>query len=258
MSIELAMPSTIFSSVIPFSSCLQSFPASGSFLMILFFTSSGQSIGASASASVLLMNIQDWFLLGLTGLISSQYKVLPRVLSNTLENANQETFTNPGSGLKESSYSLKTTSYWGTGPWVAKGTKTSCWPGRIWLSLSTNVLPLWQPLTDFTSLSPGFQGSFLRPLSSCHYMLKLGEVKVFWLFVWTINNALLYVVKSFLKRILQGKSEPPPPLSSRLAVRASPPDKLVCSFNIKTSFCAFCTTFPESFHVRTYVNIPIP
>ena len=56
--------------VVPFSSCLQSFPASGSFPMSQFFISGGQSIGASASASVLSMNIQDWFPLGLTGLIS--------------------------------------------------------------------------------------------------------------------------------------------------------------------------------------------
>ena len=55
---------TILSSVVPFSSCLQSFPASGSFPMNQFSTSGGQSIGASASASVLPMNIQDWFLLG--------------------------------------------------------------------------------------------------------------------------------------------------------------------------------------------------
>ena len=57
MSIELVMPSNISSSVVPFSSCLLSFPASGSFLMSQFFTQGGQSIGASASASVLLMNI---------------------------------------------------------------------------------------------------------------------------------------------------------------------------------------------------------
>ena len=56
---------TISSSVIPFSSCLQSFPASGSFLMSQFFPSGGESIGASASASVLSMNIQSWFHLGL-------------------------------------------------------------------------------------------------------------------------------------------------------------------------------------------------
>ena len=61
---------TISLSVIPFSSCLQSFPASGSFQMSQFFTSGGQIIGASASASVLPMNIQDWFPLGWTGWIS--------------------------------------------------------------------------------------------------------------------------------------------------------------------------------------------
>ena len=63
---------TISSSVIPFSSCLQSLPASGSFQMNQFFTSSGQSIGVSALASVLPMNIQDWFPLGWTGWISLQ------------------------------------------------------------------------------------------------------------------------------------------------------------------------------------------
>ena len=74
--------STISSSVIPFS-CLQSFPASGSFLVSWLFASVGQSIGASASASVLPMNIQDWFSLGLTGLIYLQSKGLSRVFSNT-------------------------------------------------------------------------------------------------------------------------------------------------------------------------------
>ena len=73
---------TILSSVIPFC-CLYSFPASGSFPMSQFFTSGGQHIGTSASASVLLMNIQDWFHLGWTGLISLQSKRLSRVLSNT-------------------------------------------------------------------------------------------------------------------------------------------------------------------------------
>ena len=73
---------TISSSVIPFS-CLQSFPASGSFQMSQFFASGGQSIGVSVSASVLPMNIQDWFPLGLTGLISFQSKGLSRVFSYT-------------------------------------------------------------------------------------------------------------------------------------------------------------------------------
>ena len=73
----------ISSSVVPFSSHLQSFPASGSFQMSQLFTSGGQSIGASASASVLPMNIQGWFPLGLTGLISLQFKGLSRVFSST-------------------------------------------------------------------------------------------------------------------------------------------------------------------------------
>ena len=74
---------TISSSVIPFSSCLQSFPASGSFLRSKFFASGGQSIGVSTSASVLPMNIQNWFPLGLTGLTSLWSKGLSRVFSNT-------------------------------------------------------------------------------------------------------------------------------------------------------------------------------
>ena len=74
---------TISSSVIPLSSCLQSFPASGSFQMSHFFTLGGQSIGVSASASVLPVNIQGWFPLGWTGWISLQSKGLSRVFSNT-------------------------------------------------------------------------------------------------------------------------------------------------------------------------------
>ena len=73
---------TISSSVVPFSSCLQSFPASGSFPMSQFFTSGGQSIVVSTSASVLQMNIHDWFPFGLTGWISLQSKGLSRVFSN--------------------------------------------------------------------------------------------------------------------------------------------------------------------------------
>ena len=75
--------STISSSVIPFSSCPQSFPASGSFQMSQLFESSGQSIGVSASTSVLPMNTQDWSPLGWTSWISLQSKGLSRVFSNT-------------------------------------------------------------------------------------------------------------------------------------------------------------------------------
>ena len=74
---------TISTSVIPFSSRLQTFPALGSFPMSQLFASGGQSIGVSASTSVLPMHIQDWFPLGLTGLIFVQSKGLSRVFSNT-------------------------------------------------------------------------------------------------------------------------------------------------------------------------------
>ena len=74
---------TILSSVIPFSSHLQSFPASRSFPMSRFFASGGQRTGASASASVLPMNIQDWSPLGWTGWISLQSKELSTVFSHT-------------------------------------------------------------------------------------------------------------------------------------------------------------------------------
>ena len=74
---------TISSFVVPFSSCLQSFPASGSFPMSQLFKSGGQSIGVSASTSVLPLNTQDWSPLGWTGWISLQSKGLSRVFSNT-------------------------------------------------------------------------------------------------------------------------------------------------------------------------------
>ena len=86
---------TISFSVVPFSSRLQSFPASGSFPISQFFASGGQSIWVSASASVLPMNIQDWFPLGLTGLISLQSKGLSRVFSNTTVQKHQFFGTQP-------------------------------------------------------------------------------------------------------------------------------------------------------------------
>ena len=83
MSIALVMPSNHLFLCVPFSSRLQSFPASGSFPVSWFFTSGGRSIGVSASASVLPMNIQDWFPLELTGWVSLLSKRLSRVFSNT-------------------------------------------------------------------------------------------------------------------------------------------------------------------------------
>ena len=83
MSIELVMPSNHLFSVVPFSSYPQSFPASGSFQMNQLFASGGQSIGVSASTSVLPMNTQDWSPLGWTGWISLQSMEFSRVFSNT-------------------------------------------------------------------------------------------------------------------------------------------------------------------------------
>ena len=86
---------TISSSVIPFSFCLQSFPASGSLPMSWLFTSGGQSTTASVSASILPMNSQAWFPLGLTGLISLQSKGLWRVFSSTTVRKHQFFGTQP-------------------------------------------------------------------------------------------------------------------------------------------------------------------
>ena len=85
---------TISSSVIPFSSCPQSLPASGSIPMSRFFASGGLSIGVSASESVLPMNIQDWSPLGWTGWISLQCKGLSRVFSN-IKFQKHQFFSNP-------------------------------------------------------------------------------------------------------------------------------------------------------------------
>ena len=95
LSIESVMPSNHSSFVVPFSSCLQSFWRSGSFPMSQLFASNGQNIGASVSASVLLMNIQDWFPLGLTSLILLLSKGLSRVFSNTAVQKHQLFGTQP-------------------------------------------------------------------------------------------------------------------------------------------------------------------
>ena len=98
---------TISSSVVPFSSCLQSFPALGSFPMIQFFASGSKNTGASALASVLPMNIQDWFPLGLTGFISLQSKGLSRVFSSTTVRKHQSFHAQPS--LWSSSHMYTTT-----------------------------------------------------------------------------------------------------------------------------------------------------
>ena len=82
-------PPTISYSVVPFSSCFQSFPVSGYLLRSKFFASDGQSIGVLTSSSVLPMNTQGWFPLGFTGLISLKSKGLSRVFSNTIVQKHQ-------------------------------------------------------------------------------------------------------------------------------------------------------------------------
>ena len=111
---------TISSSVIPFSSCLQSFPVSGSFSMSQFFASGSQSIGASASASVLSMNIQGWFPLGLTGLISLQSKGLSRVFSRTTIGKHQFFSLLYGPTLTSIHDYWKNHSFDHMGPWSAE------------------------------------------------------------------------------------------------------------------------------------------
>ena len=93
---------TISSSVIPFSSCSQSFPASGSFPMSQLFASGGQSIGVSDSTSVLPVNTQDWSPLGWSGWVSLQSKGLSRVFSNTTVQKHQ--FFSTQLSLQSNSY----------------------------------------------------------------------------------------------------------------------------------------------------------
>ena len=109
------------SSVVPFS-CIQSFPASGSFQMSQFFASSGQSTGVSASALVLPMTIQDWFPLQLTGWISLQSKGLSRVFSNTTVQKHQffgaQLFSQSNSHIH--TWLLEKPQPWIDGPLLAK------------------------------------------------------------------------------------------------------------------------------------------
>ena len=113
---------TISSSVIPFPSCLQSFPASGSFPMSQFFASGSQSIRVSASASVLPMSLQDWFPLGWTGSISLLSKKLSRVFSNTTVQKHQffGTQLSSQSNSRIHTWLLEKPGLWQDGPLLAK------------------------------------------------------------------------------------------------------------------------------------------
>ena len=130
---------TISSSVVPFSSCLQYFPASGSFQMSWLFISGGQCIRASASASDLPINIQGWFSLWLTGLLSLQSKGLSRVFSNNTVQKHQFFGTQP---------SLWSNSHIST--WLLEKTALTIWTfaGKV-MSLLFNT-----PLRFVTALLP--------------------------------------------------------------------------------------------------------
>ena len=121
---------TISSSVVPFSSCPQSLPASGSFQMSQLFASSGQSIGVSAATSVLPMNTQYWSPLGWTAWLSLQSKGLSRVFSNT-------TVQKHHSSVLSFLYSPTLTSYMTTGKTIALTRRT--FVGRV-ISLLLNIL----------------------------------------------------------------------------------------------------------------------
>ena len=140
----------ISSSVVPFSSCLQSFPASGSFLMSRLFTSGGLSIGASASASVLPMNVQDWCSLGWTGLILLLPKRLSRVYSSNIVQKHQ--FFGPQPCLWSNSTSIH-----------------DCWKNRSFACM--DLCPLYVLSTYLNTWS--------RFLLSQYYYLK-GSFRSYW------------------------------------------------------------------------------
>ena len=135
-------------SVIPFSSCLQSFPASGSFLISQFFTSGGQSIGTSASAPVFPMNIQDWLTLGLTGLISFLSKGLSRVFSNTTVQEHQ---------LFGAQLSLWSNSHIHTGYWKTIALTRQTFLDKV-MSLLFNMLSSWSQCFFREQVSFNFHG----------------------------------------------------------------------------------------------------
>ena len=183
---------TIWSSVIPVSSCLQSFPASESFLMSQHFTSGGQRIGASTS--VLPMNIQDWFPSGFTGLISLHSKRLSGVFSNTTVQKHQFF----GTSLLYGPTLTSTPDYWKNcsfdynGPLLAKSvcSFTACLTLCDPMDFSTPGFPIHHQLREPTQNScPLHQwchptiSSFVIPFSSrLHSFPASGSFPMSWFF----------------------------------------------------------------------------
>ena len=168
MSIESVMNPTISSSVVPFSSCPQSFPASGPFQMSQLFASGGQSIGVSASTSVLPMNTQDWSPLGWTDWISLQSRGLTRVFSNTTVQRHQFFFRKRI--LLHSAFFVVQLSH----PYMTTGKTTALtWQTFVdeVLSLLFNMLSrlviTFLPRSKFSSVSVGWQGSGVPGKDEC-------------------------------------------------------------------------------------------
>ena len=153
---------TITSSAIPFSSCCQSFPASGSFQMSQLFTSGGQIIGVSASASVLPMNTQDWSPLEWTGWISLQSKGLPRVFSNTTPQFSSVQFSRSVVSDSLQPHGLQQAR--APCPSPTPGTCSKSCPSSWWChpTISSSVVPFSSCLQSFPA-SGSFQMSWFFP-----------------------------------------------------------------------------------------------
>ena len=155
------MPFNTSLSVVPFSSCLQCFPASGCFLMIQFFTSGGQSIGVSASASVLPMNTQDWSSLERTVWISLQSKGLSKVFSSTTVQKHQ--FFSAQLSSQSNSH-IHTWLLEKQGSVNTLVTQMFNETVSVWLTRTAELFPLW-PLTMQELQPVGNQDSWILPLS---------------------------------------------------------------------------------------------
>ena len=159
---------TISSSIAPFSSCLLSFSAPGSFLTSRLFASGGQSIGASPSAPVLPMNIQDWFPLGLTGLISSLSKGFSRVFSSITVWKNQFFSAQPSLSIFTPKLSLVLRAQWKT-----KSTrKETSWRENP-ASLFHFVKQGWWEPSNFVHLSASANFSFSHFTSAISHVPSL-------------------------------------------------------------------------------------
>ena len=204
---------TISSSVAPFSFCLQSFQASGSFLMSWLFASGGQSIGASASTSVLPMNIQNWFPLGLTGLISLLSKGLSRVFSSSIVQKRQFFGTQPSLWFNSHicTWLLEKPLLWLYGPLSAKWCLFFNTLSRFvmaFLSRTKHLLILWLQSPSAVILEPKkIKSATLStfPPSICHEVMGLDAmILVFWMLSFTPAVSLSSF--TFIKRLVSSSS----------------------------------------------------